>query len=173
MVFVISIHAPRERSDILQKLESFGFIHFNPRSSWEERLTRECLRPWLKIISIHAPRERSDQLSPALYIVHVRFQSTLLVRGATLSDGNAFKTESFQSTLLVRGATQTPAPLADRTKPFQSTLLVRGATMFSAIKSMFKDISIHAPRERSDKGDWTYTEEKTDFNPRSSWEERQ
>ena len=57
---MISIHAPREGSDI--------------------RLTI-----WQAVgqISIHAPREGSDVGVPIVVIVVVRFQSTLPVRGAT------------------------------------------------------------------------------------------
>ena len=55
----------------------------------------------------------------------------------------------FQSTLLVRGATFLKNGFTHLLK-FQSTLLVRGATFKWGrdIQSFF--ISIHAPRERSD-----------------------
>ena len=57
----------------------------------------------------------------------IPFQPTLLVRGATLVSATTSIIEQFQSTLLVRGAT--PQILAD---------------------FLAKQISIHAPRERSD-----------------------
>ena len=60
-LFDISIHAPRERSDALN----------TSITGWEN-------------ISIHAPRERSDyQLCLFRQFDHL-FQSTLLVRGATV-----------------------------------------------------------------------------------------
>ena len=60
-LFDISIHAPRERSDALN----------TSITGWEN-------------ISIHAPRERSDyQLCLFRQFDHL-FQSTLLVRGATM-----------------------------------------------------------------------------------------
>ena len=34
----ISIHAPRGGSDTLKQLLDGGYIHFNPRSPWGERL---------------------------------------------------------------------------------------------------------------------------------------
>ena len=57
---VISIHAPRERSD-----------------------TWGCLQKYRRGISIHAPRERSDFYLRPWAVIAIVFQSTLLVRGAT------------------------------------------------------------------------------------------
>ena len=83
--------------------------------------------PVQKNISIHAPRERSDQARCLRVIGHIPFQSTLLVRGAT----------GYRLTTAI-------------TFTFQSTLLVRGATQQKAIREQMVEISIHAPRERSD-----------------------
>ena len=58
---LISIHAPRERSDKIILPFNLGYV-----------------------ISIHAPRERSDEETPRTIGMKWRFQSTLLVRGATL-----------------------------------------------------------------------------------------
>ena len=55
---------------------------FNPRSSCEERLRSELTRLFANI-----------------------FQSTLLMRGATLSTARKINITGFQSTLLMRGAT--------------------------------------------------------------------
>ena len=56
----ISIHAPHARSDLKLSFTIYGYHHFNPRSSCEERL----------------------QLFKML--IHLfKFQSTLLMRGAT------------------------------------------------------------------------------------------
>ena len=72
----------------------------------------------------------------------------------------------FQSTLPVRGATSPPGP-GQKKNRFQSTLPVRGATAPRSWSKKLWSISIHAPREGSDrKGRWcrlTFF----DFNPRS------
>ena len=78
----ISIHAPRERSDLSDLQYFLSDTDFNPRSSWEER---------------HG-KNRSDTSS-------YQFQSTLLVRGATSTAFVLLTNLQFQSTLLVRGAT--------------------------------------------------------------------
>ena len=78
----ISIHAPHARSDLHQRGHQEHQRYFNPRSSCEERLD---------------------------FIVQVSnfvaFQSTLLMRGATLADARTVAQSVFQSTLLMRGAT--------------------------------------------------------------------
>ena len=56
----------------------------------------------------------------------------------------------FQSTLPVRGAT-IRSPLQNRDTLFQSTLPVRGATAYDLTSSDEWIISIHAPREGSDR----------------------
>ena len=100
----ISIHAPRERSDYkLLKPSSESYI------------------------SIHAPRERSDVNLSRNQLVTLLFQSTLLVRGATLICSFCESLNRFQSTLLVRGATKQLKSKHAQIL-FQSTLLVRGAT---------------------------------------------
>ncbi len=105
----ISIHAPHARSDkksttLLQRPLSFQSTllmrgateeqpqsrgrcqDFNPRSSCEERQYRQGLLAEKKSnISIHAPHARSDADAVNFPDQHVRFQSTLLMRGATVS----------------------------------------------------------------------------------------
>ncbi len=124
--------------------------NFNPRSSCEERLLK----------------------ASAIGAVTLRFQSTLLMRGATVSAFSSFRASIFQSTLLMRGATvpsrhrptcrrisiHAPHARSDRQTAtacyvvtFQSTLLMRGATRdkrgFIGVVGV---ISIHAPHARSD-----------------------
>ena len=55
-------------------------------------------------ISIHAPHARSDSFFSPLGMLSI-FQSTLLMRGATLLRHTPSVPRSFQSTLLMRGAT--------------------------------------------------------------------
>ena len=124
----ISIHAPHARSDSGPVEAVFTRYNFNPRSSCEER-----------------PGTISSSCDAC------RFQSTLLMRGATSSSCLRLSTSFlFQSTLLMRGATSvtsTPLSMAAHFNPrssceerrqgmrtfaivniFQSTLLMRGAT---------------------------------------------
>ena len=57
-------------------------------------------------ISIHAPHARSDGHGGAQFGKVMTFQSTLLMRGATIFwQREAAMDELFQSTLLMRGAT--------------------------------------------------------------------
>ena len=79
-----------------------------------------------------------------------QFQSTLLMRGATVrSTLSLYNSKIFQSTLLMRGATLQLIQV-DIIIEFQSTLLMRGATQKSAASSRRTGISIHAPHARSD-----------------------
>ena len=57
----------------------------------------------------------------------------------------------FQSTLPVRGATNEPSAISFCRVVFQSTLPVRGATGVFVVVDVVHIISIHAPREGSDK----------------------
>ena len=104
-VVVISIHAPHARSDHSCNGLTLQGRNFNPRSSCEERLQHIPSHPphpdisihapharsdnsryrlrHQALISIHAPHARSDRREPAYIHVGGRFQSTLLMRGAT------------------------------------------------------------------------------------------
>ena len=86
--FLISIHAPHTRSDLADLKHIVKHVDFNPRSSYEER-----------------PAWHRHSAGPC------RFQSTLLIRGATggfVRQDSIFDT--FQSTLLIRGATRWHTP---------------------------------------------------------------
>ena len=123
------------------------------------------------------------------------FQSTLLMRGATIVGAlGTLDRGVFQSTLLMRGATDSnpwsvqdlsisihaPHARSDETYAytsggegeFQSTLLMRGATCSSCGAMRLRRISIHAPHARSDTKAGQATLDLTNFNPRSSCEER-
>ena len=123
----ISIHAPHTRSDITSVMHTRKSQNFNPRSSYEERRLSVSERTSEDMISIHAPHARSDRttcrsasraryfnprssceerLQSACPISWARiFQSTLLMRGATIVGFVTGFTSAFQSTLLMRGAT--------------------------------------------------------------------
>ena len=168
--------------------------NFNPRSSCEERLPAFAPLNLAPAISIHAPHARSD-----VFVIVKRhrgtFQSTLLMRGATFFPAIVVAVYEFQSTLLMRGATMSACVSRIPCGVFQSTLLMRGATHDKSATSNRYQISIHAPHARSDNDnvtDYHYAliisihapharsdggrahdaQSTTDFNPRSSCEER-
>ena len=155
-------------------LSHHHYRHFNPRSSCEERRTRRLACVELCRISIHAPHARSDQditdklsrqYDISIHAPHARsdligliataiiakFQSTLLMRGATrLPTPLPPSVIAFQSTLLMRGATSIILGQTVGRCEFQSTLLMRGATAGPPFSCAYKAISIHAPHARSD-----------------------
>ena len=147
----ISIHAPHARSDVILCKGTRAIVD----------------------ISIHAPHARSDLDWPRAHTCTQKFQSTLLMRGATCAARRLIYIIAFQSTLLMRGATipvpsLTSARLFQSTLlmrgategdgsatfnvPFQSTLLMRGATSARRGRCCRQPISIHAPHARSDDG---------------------
>ena len=104
----ISIHAPHARSDYYTTYTAQKSRNFNPRSSCEERLALNAAADAKAYISIHAPHARSDpsirktgsySMKISIHAPHARsdgkdhllqvdggtFQSTLLMRGATVS----------------------------------------------------------------------------------------
>ena len=124
-------------------------------------------------ISIHAPHTRSDIKKLAPSIKAGKFQSTLLIRGATCAIcQKEIYCKKFQSTLLIRGATAAASASAYKLLRFQSTLLIRGATLDGKARFRVAVISIHAPHTRSDETNLRACLSSY-FNPRSSYEERQ
>ena len=80
----ISIHAPHARSDTSRRTSGRRMANFNPRSSCEERRPLRRNMADAVVISIHAPHARSDDIRKALSDLIKEFQSTLLMRGATV-----------------------------------------------------------------------------------------
>ena len=79
-------------------------------------------------ISIHAPHTGRDPFCGTAKTLHVAFQSTRPIRGATyLAYSASVRVPPFQSTRPIRGATKIVIPLPPVTK-FQSTRPIRGAT---------------------------------------------
>ena len=78
----ISIHAPRTGSDA-----QFLHLHFLSAISIHAPRTGSDLKEYTPVvtcgISIHAPRTGSDHGERGLYLINLRFQSTLPARGAT------------------------------------------------------------------------------------------
>ena len=169
---IITIHAPREGSDMLTTAQKTPKSYFNPRSPRGERL------PFIIFI-----------------ISQKQFQSTLPARGATRSraflrlsraisihaprEGSDFiicivclLTNLFQSTLPARGATRRYSYRISSRAGFQSTLPARGATGCGGGWGEKRGISIHAPREGSDIIAFWAIQYPGNFNPRSPRGER-
>ena len=171
-IYNISIHAPYARSDLIS-------MSVPPSTSFQSTLlmrgaTSSCVSTTRR---------------------QIEFQSTLLMRGATCPiQWSIWTTTKFQSTLLMRGATRTDSQEQVGTI-FQSTLLMRGATKeawrdllsimisihapharsdraLSEHRGLHHQISIHAPHARSDSSSTSTPTACTNFNPRSSCEER-
>ena len=126
----ISIHAPREGSDGATGRGAGQLpisIHA-PREGSDE-LRPDAIR--YAYISIHAPREGSDFFMMSSMSSQEKFQSTLPVRGATVSayGGCGMKIISIH------------APR-------------EGSDFSSRARARFPAISIHAPREGSDLAIW-------------------
>ncbi len=104
-------------------------LYFNPRSSCEERLDLVLLRLTHANISIHAPHARSDETRINIFEPEFRFQSTLLMRGAT---GSRCRAAHHQVDFNPRSSCEErPQDLYTHNTAklqFQSTLLMRGAT---------------------------------------------
>ena len=146
----ISIHAPHARSDsLIDAIPSATNISIHAPHARSDRRRHDAL-PDSGKISIHAPHARSDRerngwggsIMISIHAPHARSDAWRV--DCTLRE---FK---FQSTLLMRGAT---APSIDMC---QAILL----------------ISIHAPHARSDASCIRLSTLSSDFNPRSSCEER-
>ena len=147
-LLVISIHAPRAGATSHQMLPEYCLFHFNPRSP--------C-------------RERRDQLCTCC--LHMSFQSTLPVQGATRIPEMFYSCNKFQSTLPVQGATvfHTSCGLACRI----SIHAPRAGSDKTVIdNNPGRDISIHAPRAGSDGSTVTHSSPSGNFNPRSPCRER-
>ena len=124
---IISIHAPHTRSDEEKPMNSNTTIkfqstllirgatrcqcggsdvhpHFNPRSSYEERPPREDQAGRRGHFNPRSSYEER-QMHSTPKVAFKLFQSTLLIRGATISVSASAPFPTFQSTLLIRGAT--------------------------------------------------------------------
>ena len=145
----ISIHAPHARSDSNESACSRAPAYFNPRSSCEERRYGHVVEANLAYISIHAPHARSDLTSRKTSRAAKRFQSTLLMRGATASRGRRLQKSYFN-----------PRSSCEERRGRAA----RGPTLVQ--------ISIHAPHARSDARKLKQAQDEANFNPRSSCEER-
>ncbi len=110
------------------------FFHFNPRPSYEERPAACAVVPATGVIFQSTPLIRGATLKKAKKSsIAKSFQSTPLIRGATPLELEYLPTGQFQSTPLIRGATGGKPNVGTGETAFQSTPLIRGATVgFSA-----------------------------------------
>ena len=192
---MISIHAPHARSDWRRSFRRASTSYFNPRSSCEERHGKTSLLWQMAKISIHAPHARSDDAGEAgtddhkisIHAPHARSDAPWIdalvswtkisihaphARSDDILDTFGALEDTFQSTLLMRGATP-PTPTSANAVIFQSTLLMRGATMMSTRSA--RTSSNFNPRSSCEERRCTLgrsSRRLTNFNPRSSCEER-
>ena len=217
VVVQISIHAPHARSDVLDRSltaairiyfnprssceerrrsrgRGYSSCHFNPRSSCEERRIKRCHDTSCAYFNPRSScEERHKHIE--LRVNTYRFQSTLLMRGATHEKYSASLIIPFQSTLLMRGATPIPRKLmpwyeisihAPHARSDDELVVdgdglalisihaphARSDDLLQHIADIAFLISIHAPHARSDLQCYYIIFLTADFNPRSSCEER-
>ena len=132
-------------------LLSRSTAYFNPRSSCEERRPPQHGVYRGYPISIHAPHARSDT------------SQCLVFAGAS---------QRFQSTLLMRGATVAASLRALSCRHFNPRSSCEERLHRQVRYDHHARISIHAPHARSDGYEVRRTAQYCDFNPRSSCEER-
>ena len=145
----ISIHTPREGSDLVLPLEQLPDANFYP----------------------HSPRGERP-INKQVYSILYSFLSTLPARGATgvtvVDYRGAVK---FLSTLPARGATGERRSGLQR-RQFLSTLPARGATRHRRGRRAYLRISIHTPREGSDHSRCLHYRRRSYFYPHSPRGER-
>ena len=172
----ISIHAPREGSDGQTGQSERRKIYFNPRSPRGERPSSASQRPPAayfnprsprgerpastastpprRLISIHAPREGSDDVIVKRYIRITDFNPRS-PRGERRAAGQHRQQHTlFQSTLPARGATMPLKTVCTTLKNFNPRS-PRGERLVAGVRLLDgQSISIHAPREGSDRTDF-------------------
>ena len=148
----ISIHAPHARSDLAAARAGTPMLYFNPRSSCEERRKLRHRRDASKAISIHAPHARSDATTSCTAAAALNFNPRSSCEERRPSRENlTHDLERFQSTLLMRGATSSYI-VAVRLQIDISIHAphARSDTQDEPLYFEITTISIHAPHARSD-----------------------
>ena len=123
-----------------------------------EQLFRICLD-----VSIHAPREGCDVDSEERTVVVDGFNSR--TPGGVRHKGGVGKTTTsvFQFTHPGRGATRSRGATPSPRCMFQFTHPGRGATLKKAVRHLYDNVSIHAPREGCDDATTTTIQPLTEF----------
>ena len=151
MVIMISIHAPREGSDMLKKATSSPPGLFQSTLPVRGATHKHGQLQQGHVISIHAPREGSDMpklgtLGGFRISIHAPREGS---DGAACANGN--NSQAFQSTLPVRGAPGVRSSYMQRGSAISIPAPRVGcdaATLRTYANGVA--ISIHAPREGSD-----------------------
>ena len=144
----VSIHAPRAGRDVaILYAVSYLYVSIHAPRAGRDRASRALPKPY-PCFNPRAPcgarrinRKDGD--------MHIKFQSTRPVRGATRPSSPFPLAVPFQSTRPVRGATRGCGSSACP-QEFQSTRPVRGATSDSCRVRRRSCVSIHAPRAGRD-----------------------
>ncbi len=132
-------------------------------------------------ISIHSPHARGDRTQVYLGRDAADFNPLPSCEGRPSGGMQHGKRLRFQSTPLMRGETLSGIVIAKRRKSFQSTPLMRGETQKRIIAASGGDISIHSPHARGDtlqrvrgetQGGALAHAQTTHFNPLPSCEGR-
>ncbi len=150
-----------------------GRTHFNPRSSCEER---QELSPGVGVSTYFNPRSSCEERRGWLREIKVNgvFQSTLLMRGATIPHDTVTTQRRISIHAPHARSDQAQAAAASAASAFQSTLLMRGATSRQR-KNKGRHTKYFNPRSSCEerRASRSCTDSaKSDFNPRSSCEER-
>ena len=132
VVLLISIHAPREGSDVM---------------SCRSPSVAPAFLSTLPVRGATTLRSSTSTTAP-------KFLSTLPVRGATCRPAHRHRVAEISIHAPREGSDHTGPARAFGSGKFLSTLPVRGATQLGVQAAFGGHISIHAPREGSDRG-WT------------------
>ena len=149
--YVISIHAPREGSDQMAMDDAEQEAPFLSTLPARGATQLRPFRTFLEVISIHAPREGSDHpvrsIVPPLFIsIHAPREGSDLVL-----DADPFHLLHNFYPRSPRGERHLQSAFMRCTSGFLSTLPARGATVLVFQAADKGQISIHAPREGSDR----------------------
>ena len=168
----ISIHAPREGSDKSGRTAPMPLPYFYPRSPRGERHQSQAIGGSHAHFYPRSPRgERRVTLwRPRCSTTNFYPRSPRGERPGGRVHRKGCK--QFLSTLPARGATWPTTPGNTGRSSFLSTLPARGATRHLVGGRLFGQISIHAPREGSDKRIWAADPVLKNFYPRSPRGER-
>ena len=164
----ISIHAPREGSDMPAAMSSMVMSPFQStlpvRGATMRPDSGTTLSTFQSTLPVRGATLRSTLSPPA----GAEFQSTLPVRGATCELGAVVAGDGHISIHAPREGSDAIERIAEAASSiFQSTLPVRGATAARPERPAADNISIHAPREGSDEQTLPARMSRRYFNPRS------
>ena len=126
--WLISIHAPREGSDVIKKVGLSPTTDFNPRSPRGER-PNKFFKP-IHLIKFQStlPARGATPMECKKVCTPIGFQSTLPARGATYQGVCNLRRRRISIHAPREGSDHLPVSVRARSRIFQSTLPARGAT---------------------------------------------